>query len=49
MKRIVVNLDDGQKNRLDRLRRKGYTINGFVKAAIEQALQDEEGSKKKGA
>jgi len=48
MKRIVVSLDDGLKTRLDRVKRKGYSIAGFVRAAIEQALKDDHVSKKKG-
>jgi len=48
MKRIVVSLSDDLKTRLDRLRGKGYSVAGFVRAAIEQALRDDQLNKKKG-
>jgi Arc/MetJ-type ribon-helix-helix transcriptional regulator len=39
MKRIVVSLPDSVKTRLDGLRRQGYSMAGFVRAAVEKALE----------
>ncbi|MDH4236630.1 MAG: ribbon-helix-helix domain-containing protein [Nitrospira sp.] len=38
MKSIIIRLPDDLKAKLDALRRQGYTINGFIRAAVEQAL-----------
>jgi len=37
-KKIVLLLDRDLKQRLDRVRREGYTLNGFIRATLERAL-----------
>lgn len=38
MKVIVIPINDALKQKLDLKRREGFTINGFVRATLEQAL-----------
>jgi len=40
MKTIVVPLPDETKAKLDEMRRRGYTITGFVRQALATALAD---------
>ena len=40
MKTIVVPLPDTLKDKLDIMRARGYTINGFVRAVLTRALAD---------
>lgn len=40
MKTIVVPVSDRLKEKLDALRARGYTINGYVRAVLERELAD---------
>lgn len=40
MKKILVPLSDELKAKLDTKRKEGYSLNGFVRAALEKALAD---------
>jgi hypothetical protein len=40
MKTIVVPVPDETKRKLDEMRRRGYTITGFVRAALASALAE---------
>jgi hypothetical protein len=40
MKKIVVPLPNETKAKLDEMRRRGYTITGYVRQALAQALRD---------
>lgn len=38
-KKIVLLLDSDLKRRLDRKRREGFSLNGFIRATLEKALK----------
>lgn len=40
MKKIVVPVEESTKAKLDEMRRRGYTITGFVRQALATALRD---------
>ena len=40
MKKIVVPVPNDTKAKLDEMRKKGYTITGFVRQALADALRD---------
>jgi hypothetical protein len=40
MKKIVVPVPDETKHKLDEMRKKGYTITGYVRQALAEALRD---------
>lgn len=40
MKKIVVPVPNDTKAKLDEMRRRGYTITGFVRQALAEALRD---------
>lgn len=40
MKTIVVPVPDETKRKLDEMRKKGYTITGYVRQALAEALRD---------
>jgi len=44
LERLMIQLPTPLKQRLDELRKKGYTASGFIRALLERELNGKEGS-----
>lgn len=44
MERVLIQLPTPLKQRLDELRKKGYTASGYIRALLERGLNGKEGS-----
>jgi len=39
MERVMIQIPRGQKQKLDALRKEGYTTSGFIRAVLERELE----------
>ena len=44
MERVLIQLPKGLKAKLDGLRSQGYTASGYIRALLEKALNEKEGT-----